>query len=266
MMAILNRRQELPSYRTELYDQASRVLLYNWDIEYKHLQIPVNSIGPSEKQAILRQIAYAMQASEKGLDRNIISEEELLELLTRFLREREFTEPRDKANILVEQLRARNFILCSLCSGFYAFIHRTFLEFFCASEIIDRFREKSDVTQTTLAEQIKSEVLDKHWKDESWHEVLRLITGGVGNQVAGSIISYFMEQQDEFDFYTEPIQDYIISITKYFSLVPKLEESSTTIISNFVATKYKPLVLAAQCLAEISNHINIKPRNGCSSL
>ncbi|NEQ43057.1 MAG: NACHT domain-containing protein [Leptolyngbya sp. SIOISBB] len=35
MMAILNRRQELPRDRADLYDQASRVLLYHWDIDHK---------------------------------------------------------------------------------------------------------------------------------------------------------------------------------------------------------------------------------------
>jgi predicted NACHT family NTPase len=33
MMAILNRNQELPRDRPELYNQASRVLLHQWDVE-----------------------------------------------------------------------------------------------------------------------------------------------------------------------------------------------------------------------------------------
>ncbi len=35
MMAILNRNQELPRDRAELYNQASRVLLQQWDVEGK---------------------------------------------------------------------------------------------------------------------------------------------------------------------------------------------------------------------------------------
>ena len=33
MMAILNRHQELPRDRAELYNQASRILLQQWDME-----------------------------------------------------------------------------------------------------------------------------------------------------------------------------------------------------------------------------------------
>ncbi|MEP0750590.1 NACHT domain-containing protein [Trichocoleus sp. Lan] len=61
MMAILNRNQELPRDRPELYNQASRLLLHQWDIEQKLLENPkVDSvtIDYKDKQAILRQVAY----------------------------------------------------------------------------------------------------------------------------------------------------------------------------------------------------------------
>jgi predicted NACHT family NTPase len=64
MMAILNRRQELPRDRADLYDQASRVLLYHWDVDHKRLQLPMDAIGRREKQEILRLVAYEMQAGE----------------------------------------------------------------------------------------------------------------------------------------------------------------------------------------------------------
>jgi predicted NACHT family NTPase len=46
MMAILNRNQELPRDRPELYNQASRVLLHQWDVEQKLLENPrVDSVA-----------------------------------------------------------------------------------------------------------------------------------------------------------------------------------------------------------------------------
>ncbi|HEY9674112.1 MAG TPA: HEAT repeat domain-containing protein [Waterburya sp.] len=223
MMAILNRRQELPRDRAELYDQASRVLLYNWDVDYKRLQVSAEAIGRPEKQSLLRQIAYEMQAGEKGIKGNIINGEKLLEIITKFLKEREFDQPRQKAQILINQLRERNFILCYLGNDYYGFVHRTFLEYFCASEFCVRFGKRGLKGGLTI-DGLKTEVFGKHWQDESWHEVLRLICGMVGmveEQVAGLMIEHLMEQKDE----SKP------SIN---------------------------LVLAAECLSEVRNRSSIK--------
>jgi predicted NACHT family NTPase len=72
-------------------------------------------------------------------------------------------------------LRKRNFILCFLGydylgNDYYGFVHRTFLEYFCAWEFVNRFGK-----HTLTEEQLKTEVYEEHWQDESWHEVLRLI-------------------------------------------------------------------------------------------
>jgi predicted NACHT family NTPase len=75
MMAILNRNQELPRDRPELYNQASRVLLHQWDVEQKLLENPrIDSVAIDykDKQAMLRQVAYHMQAADKGLAGNLI--------------------------------------------------------------------------------------------------------------------------------------------------------------------------------------------------
>ncbi|MEQ9368611.1 MAG: NACHT domain-containing protein, partial [Coleofasciculus chthonoplastes F3-SA18-01] len=80
MMAILNRNQELPRDRPELYNQASRVLLHQWDVEralVEHQQLEIQTIDYKDKQAMLRQVAYQMQAAEKGLAGNLIAADEL---------------------------------------------------------------------------------------------------------------------------------------------------------------------------------------------
>ena len=171
MMAILNRRQELPRDRADLYEQASRVLLYHWDMDHKRLQLPMDAIGRREKQEILRLIAYEMQAGEKGLKGNLISLEQLTRTLTGYLRDQGFSEPREKANLLIQQLRERNFILCYRGADTYGFVHRTFLEYFCAAEIVHRFEKQ----RTLSFEQLRNDIFDHHWQDETWHEVLILI-------------------------------------------------------------------------------------------
>lgn len=145
MMAILNRNQELPRDRPELYNQASRVLLHQWDVEQKLLENPrIDSvtIDYKDKQAMLRQVAYHMQAADKGLAGNLIRRDDLEKILTGYLKSIEVSQARTVARLLIEQLRSRNFILCFMGADYYAFMHRTFLEYFCASEFIERFGKR----------------------------------------------------------------------------------------------------------------------------
>ena len=166
---------------------------------------------------MLRQIAYEMQSSKQGIKGNIIDRERLSKIITQFLKELEFDQPYQKAQSLIEQLRQRNFILCHLGNDYYGFVHRTFLEYFCAFEIVNRFEKKRTLTE----EELKTNVFGEHWRDKSWHEVLRLITGMLGETVAGLMLNYLIEQEDE---------------------------------TNSSAN----LILAAQCLSEIRTQIKIK--------
>ncbi len=192
MMAILNRRQELPRDRADLYDQASRVLLFHWDVDHKRLQISMDAIGRREKQEMLRLIAYEMQAGEEGLKGNLISAEHLTRILTDYLRDQSFSNPREKANRLIQQLRERNFILCYRGADTYGFMHRTFLEYFCAIEIVHRFEKQ----RTLTFEQLRDEVFGQHWQDETWHEVLKLICGMICTSFSHEIVKFILSQED----------------------------------------------------------------------
>jgi predicted NACHT family NTPase len=108
----------------------------------------------------------------------------------------EVSQARTVARLLIEQLRSRNFILCFLGADSYGFVHRTFLEYFCASEFVERFGKRGLEGGLTL-EELKTEVFGKHWQDESWHEVLRLITGMIDTSFAGEMIDYLTEQNGE---------------------------------------------------------------------
>jgi predicted NACHT family NTPase len=196
MMAILNRNQELPRDRPELYNQASRLLLYQWDFERELVEdekLDPKTIDYKDKQAILRQVAYQMQANEKGLAGNLISADNLEKILTDYLKSIEFSDARDKARRMINQLRTRNFILCFLGADYYAFVHRTFLEYFCAWKFVWQFKE----TQMLTIEALKVEVFGQHWQDESWHEVLCLISGMIDAKFTGEILDYLMAQNGE---------------------------------------------------------------------
>lgn len=195
MMAILNRNQELPRDREELYNQASRLLLHQWDVErqLEDEKLDPMAIDYRDKQAMLRRVAHKMQASEKGLAGNIIEARELEGILTEYLKEIEVGDARTVARLLIQQLRERNFILCSLGADYYAFVHRTFLEYFCARAFVWEFKE----TRALGLENLKREVFERHWREEAWHEVLRLICGMLDARFVGEILGVLMEQEGE---------------------------------------------------------------------
>ncbi|EGK84454.1 putative signal transduction protein with Nacht domain, partial [Microcoleus vaginatus FGP-2] len=196
IMAILNRGQELPRDRAELYNQASRVLLYQWDVERSLVEdsrLDPKTIDAKDKQEMLRRVAYKMQAAPEGLAGNIISAEDLENTLTAYLKNKDFDRPKERAKLIINQLRTRNFILCYLGADTYGFVHRTFLEYFCASEVVERFEK----TQKLSLDELKTEVFGTHWDDESWQEVLCLIAGLIDGRFTGELIEFLMLQDGE---------------------------------------------------------------------
>ncbi|MDA1165384.1 MAG: hypothetical protein O3B13_19980, partial [Planctomycetota bacterium] len=92
---------------------------------------------------------------------------------------------------LVKQRRERNFILCYLGADSYAFVHRTFLEYFCAAEIVHQFN-----VAKTLSEQELIALFDTHCRDDDWREVLRLICGQIDEQFVGRIVEHLATRTD----------------------------------------------------------------------
>ena len=223
MMAILNRHQELPRDRVELYNQASRVLLHQWDIERTIIDKDVDpiTIDYRDKQAILRNVAFHMQCNDKGLAGNIIHQDNLEKIIADYLDSINIDNSRKLSRLLIDRLRERNFILCFLGVEYYAFVHRTFLEFFCAWEIVERFGQRDSGSKSGLTkEMLMQNFYGKHWQDESWHETLRLISGMIDSKFVGEIIEYLAEINGE-------------------------------------NQKFMNLFLAADCLAEVRNRSTI---------
>jgi len=221
MMAILNRNQELPRFRAKLYEEASKVLLHTWDFEVKEKlnndRVDPYLIDEEVKQSICGRIAYTMQSSGKQLG-NIISRQELRQTITDSLTGLMGTGATACAKLMVDQLRDRNFILCFLGGyneDYFAFVHRTFLEYFCAWEFVRQFDKPKTLDLDGLIE-----VFREHWRDESWHEVLRLMAGMLDAKFTGQILEYLIGENGE-------------------------------------AEKFSNLFLAAQCVSEVRNRNSI---------
>jgi NACHT domain len=194
MMAILNRNQELPRDRADLYSQASRVLLHQWDTERALVDFPGLSaeIGMREKTDILRRVASHMQAGPGGLKGNLVDGTMLCGLIEAYMREElHFDQARAAARSVVDQLRLRNFVLCFAGANSYAFVHRTFLEYFCAADFVHRF----NVAKTLDIDGLIA-LFDDHCRQDEWHEVLRLICGQIDESFVGRIVERLATRTD----------------------------------------------------------------------
>ena len=188
MMAILNRNQELPRDRVDLYAQATRLLLHQWDTERALAEFPGLStdIGWREKYDLLRRIASFMQAGPSGLKGNMIDGQTLTSLIEDYLHtDLHFPQSRAAARVVVEHLRQRNFILCFVGADSYGFVHRTFLEYFCAADFVHQFNIAKSLDEAGLLA-----LFDQHCRDDEWREVLRLICSQIDEQFVGQIVEH----------------------------------------------------------------------------
>jgi energy-coupling factor transporter ATP-binding protein EcfA2 len=198
IMAIIAKHQELPRERWKLYDHAANVLIEHWDIN-KHLRdqnVPAEFIGQDEKKEMLRRLAYRMQRGAGGLAGNYIHRDDLQDEFESYLKER-FDHPPDRrtaiARAMIQQFRERNFILSLYGANLYGFVHRAFLEYFCASAFVNQFEK----TQKLTLDELKREVYGAHWEDRNWHEVLRLICSMIDEEFTGEIIDYLLAAPDQ---------------------------------------------------------------------
>jgi NACHT conflict system protein/NACHT domain-containing protein len=184
MMVLLNRRNHLPRERLKLYEDCAELLVEGWDA--------VRQLDRSEylthedKIEILQRVAFEMQLERDGLGGNMISESRLQSVLISALRDRDVSAPRIAAQKIVKALTERDFMLCSTGDNQFAFVHRTFLEYFCAREYVSHLANAGDKNELV-------ELFGTRWPDDAWHEVLRLLCAMVGPDLASILIQELLD-------------------------------------------------------------------------
>lgn len=175
----------------------------HWDVnrQLKDKRIIIDFIGEEDKKELLMRIACRMQSGPKGLSGNFIHKKDLhkeIEQYLKFRYEVKTTDAKTIAKHMVNQLRERNFVLCLYGADVFGFIHRTFLEYFCATDIVKKF-DDHELNIGTL----KKEYYEKYWEDPTWHEVLGLICG-IKEKFAREIIECLMGVYDpqQFQYFT----------------------------------------------------------------
>jgi hypothetical protein len=193
ILAIIGRHRVLPRDRRALYDHATTVLVENWDV-HRQLGRPdqPDYIDLEDKKALLRQLAFHMQSSARALSANYIEQAGLKTVFAEYLRRRyrmHTTEARAAAQTMIDQFHWRNFILSRYGLDIYGFVHRTFLEYFCAEAIVAKFKHDQ---QWRMPEILR--LYREHWADPSWREVLRLVAGSLHETHAAEIVRLLVDE------------------------------------------------------------------------
>ncbi len=133
-----------------------------------------------------------MQIGANGPLGNLIATDRLEAIIEETVKPLVKGNPRAVARALIRHLRERNFILCFAGGDSYAFVHRTFLEYFYADDLRVRFEHEKSINE----EDLKTQVFGPHWTDETWHEVLCLVAGMIHPKALASILEFLLVQPD----------------------------------------------------------------------
>lgn len=185
MMAVIYKHQDLPEQRWKLYERCTEVLLEDWDIKRKSidlktvLPLDIHIRAPQKAEILQRVSTYMLEHGQPGRELNAVAYQPLMTILTRYLQEKYNKSQGDAEAIakgILLHLRERTYILAEVGEGIYGFVHRTFMEYFAASHILAEFNaRKSDYAWLT------TEVF-ANWSRDDWQEVLRLLIGMLSDQ------------------------------------------------------------------------------------
>lgn len=232
VLAIIGRRQELPRERRAVYAHAAAVLVDRWDVNRYLVDSRVDTgyLDVEDKKELLRRVARRMQSGRSGLGGNHIRGADLIREFSQYLRDRyELDEPEAKrvATTMLAQFRERNFILTLYGAEVYGFVHRAFLEYFCADDIVQRFQTKQELTPDDLVRGI----VGRRWSDSAWQEVLLLVASMVDDRFTARMVEYLIREAN-------PVWSRAVWVQSVIGITPDVSLPQN-------------LVLAARCVADV---------------
>lgn len=186
LMCILARTDELPRDRMRLYAKAAELLLYQWDTSRSLRPVEGLDFAYEQKHRVLRELAWRMQNAQIGLGGNLAPLEMVREVFDNELKA-DLDKPGIRArgvSLLLETLRERDHVLCHLGGDRFAFVHRGFLEFFCADWLNEKVRRTPSTAEMDLFEIFRSFA-----RVAAWGEVLALGVLGLAPEVADPILA-----------------------------------------------------------------------------
>ena len=175
MLAILNRGPTMPYNRCDLLHQCSKFLIYRWANDnfvrqrtgkdaYKHARL----VSQSEKTVMLYTLAWEIQRDGGALT-TLATRETLEKVIGSVVPSR--TDEARATEELIKFVEEHHSVLCYVGDNWFGFVHRSFLEYFCALAIYWRSLERK-ITPESLVTLYRT-----RGSDPSWAEVLHLASG-----------------------------------------------------------------------------------------
>ena len=162
MCGIYSSENYIPRNRPDVYEKCALLLFEKWD-KQRGINSPLSF--DAHVQAAMRSLAlwlYPQQARQQGLPRD-----RLIEFMKGYLLEKRFDDEDEAENAATEFIdfcKGRAWVLTDIGSELYGFTHRTFLEYFAASQIV---RLNPDPAKLF-------EYLEKRLKGGGWEVVAQL--------------------------------------------------------------------------------------------
>jgi hypothetical protein len=134
MCGIYASENYIPRNRPDVYEKCALLLFESWD---KQRGIKVSLSFDAHVQAAMRSLAlwlYPQQVSEQGMPK-----EKLINYMKGYLLKKRFDDEEEAENAATEFInfcKGRAWVLTDVGSDLYGFTHRTFLEYFAASQIV----------------------------------------------------------------------------------------------------------------------------------
>jgi len=202
IMLMLRCDETLPNTRLELFEQCSQMLLERWKVNEALGADPdlaqySKALGIREKTIILRHIARQM-ATDSGATANSISGIELESIIVKSIKGFVHANHLSVARAVIRQLRERNGILRMNGNDHFAFIHRGFLDFYCADDLRQRF-----VIEKSICEDDLRTIYVKSCSDDSaWRRIFCLFCGMLDPVLVGPLLNTLIDCCA--DFHTDP--------------------------------------------------------------
>lgn len=134
MCGIYSSENYIPRNRPDVYEKCALLLFDRWD---KQRGINAPLAFDAHVQAAMRSLAlwlYPQQESQTGLPRK-----QLIDYMTKYLLEKRFDlaeDAEEAATQFIDFCKGRAWVLTDVGAELYGFTHRTFLEYFAASQLV----------------------------------------------------------------------------------------------------------------------------------
>jgi len=136
---VFNEKDELPSIRSDLYEEAIELLLVNWDLSRTiNRDTAYSSLSIEQKKDLLSQIAFTTFMQKDYF----FKKKEIKTYISQFIQELSPTSahPEDvlerNSKAILKSIEAQHGLLVERAKGIYSFSHLTFHEYFAAREIV----------------------------------------------------------------------------------------------------------------------------------